>query len=673
MPNPFSKVKTGDRQRIPADAYNRFLDTADAVERSRLTGGAVPAAGFDTTLVTVRNDGEIALPRFGVCKLVDSVVSPTAQGWKDGVWMTAEPPDGGDAVFAVTLEPIPPGHIGKAIVDGVTCVQIDVTDESHTCASPNAGDVEMLGSDTSGVPILWKEAGTGVKWAYVLLGVACTGTGTTTTSTTTRPHHCLGTCRWECDANSQWVLVSHDCLDYYGLSGTGELAADGDEAMVNCSCAPPTFCCADCGTGLITETATPCVKGASASPVCPGTTTSTTTTSTTTGAGCTGCEWAWWKGAWLLRKHNCGGSELVPCYGCSQPASSGSDDCDVQATPCHPPPPPPPVYCYGRCLWYWMPDQNNVFDWVEVIVSPCAWQGVDECLCVPPTSPGSECGQPFKSGCYVPGATSTSTTLPPYTTTLPPGCTGYCQWVWSESEDGWLFTCSNCPAGCVCDGQPYYDGTADGEGAVTQCHPPTSTTSTSTTSTTTRRPCDGLCYWWCNNGVWQGLYDTCDGSDPNCQCWGGDTPQNQVCNPGDDFIGTESCKITTTTTTSTTSTTSTSTTTAPTEWYCYDLYDCGRVGSGEDCFGSTCSIHLGRECAVSPHNRCQIQVGTFHVYQWIPYSGPYADNATCVAGCPDPTTSSTTSTTTSSTTSTTTAAPTSTTTAAPTSTTTGPP
>lgn len=463
----------------------------------------------------------------------------------------------------------------------------------------------------------------------------------TTTSTTTRPHHCLGSCRWACDDYDQWVLVEYGCEDYYGVTGTGELAGTGSGPGSLCNCAPPTFCCTDCGSVGITETVTPCIKGVAATFVCPGTTTTSTTTSTTTAVGCTGCGYMWWKGYWLLRENNCQGSDEVPCYGCTYPTSNGADDCDVTTVPCVPPPPPPPVYCYGDCLWYWMPDNLNVFYWVLAYPNKCYWSGVSSCVCTAPTEPGSDCGNSVYTFCHVPDSTSTSTTLPPHTTTLPPGCTGYCQWVWDAGLDDWVFTCTNCPGYCVCDAKPYYAGLTDGEGAVTPCRLPTSTT---TTSTTTRPPCTGTCYWYCNNGVWQGLYGTCSGSDPACDCYSVNVPA-APCNVGDYFNASTPCQQTTTTSTTTTSTTS-STTTTGTIWYCYDLYDCGRGGSGEDCFGSTCSVHLGRECRTAPVNRCQIQIGTFHVYQWIPYSGPYADYAPCVAGCPDPTTSTTSTTTT---------------------------
>ena len=462
---------------------------------------------------------------------------------------------------------------------------------------------------------------------------------TSSTSSTTRPHHCLGSCRWTCDGNYQWQLAVYGCEDYYGVTGTGELAGSGTNAMGHCNCAPPTFCCADCGTIGVTETVTSCIGGGGIPvPVCPGTTTTSTTTSTTTAPGCTGCVFIWWQGGWLLQHNGCSLTlELEDgatwyCGGCALPTDAGAH-CEVRSHGCGPPGTtrPRPGYCEGTCLWYWLPDQAEVYGWY-FYSGGCRWENVDGCVCDKPARAGNDCGDQAITPCYVPG-TTTNTTPPPYTTTRPPGCTGYCQWVWTMVDGDWQFTCSNCPAGCVCDSKPYYPGMTDGEGAVTQCHPPTSTTSTSTTSTTTRPPCDGLCYWWCNNGVWQGLHDTCDGSNPDCQCWSGDTPANQVCNPGDDYIGTEPCKVATTTTSTTTTSTTSSTTTTGTIWYCYDLYDCGRVGSGEDCFGSTCSIHLGRECAISPHNRCQTQVGTFHVYQWIQYSGPYSDYGACNAAC----------------------------------------
>jgi hypothetical protein len=80
--------------------------------------------------------------------------------------------------FVVTQEPIKAGKLGRAMLAGVTPVQVQMIDPLITFvgpvdryAMPIVGDVTKLVSNPAwGVPILWVASGTGAKWAYVQLG-----------------------------------------------------------------------------------------------------------------------------------------------------------------------------------------------------------------------------------------------------------------------------------------------------------------------------------------------------------------------------------------------------------------------------------------------------------------------------------------------------------------------
>lgn len=76
--------------------------------------------------------------------------------------------------IAILLEPIIFNRIGQAVVDGVVPVQIDVTDSTHKYATATVGVYSYLTSSSKpnrgSARILWKESGTGTKWAIVRLG-----------------------------------------------------------------------------------------------------------------------------------------------------------------------------------------------------------------------------------------------------------------------------------------------------------------------------------------------------------------------------------------------------------------------------------------------------------------------------------------------------------------------
>lgn len=82
--------------------------------------------------------------------------------------------------FVITTEPIVGQQIGRAVCAGLAVVQIDVSDAGHTRAVPVASETGFLASAASGgVPILWKEAGTGVLWSVVLMDQGSSGGGST--------------------------------------------------------------------------------------------------------------------------------------------------------------------------------------------------------------------------------------------------------------------------------------------------------------------------------------------------------------------------------------------------------------------------------------------------------------------------------------------------------------
>jgi hypothetical protein len=72
--------------------------------------------------------------------------------------------------------PVAEDGVAPIIIQGIAHVRIDVTDADHTHAKEIVGDVTKLRSTMDGTTgaakILWKEGGTGLKWASIHLGQA---------------------------------------------------------------------------------------------------------------------------------------------------------------------------------------------------------------------------------------------------------------------------------------------------------------------------------------------------------------------------------------------------------------------------------------------------------------------------------------------------------------------
>lgn len=129
-----------------------------------------------------RNETGSEVPKYGVFKIGDPVITPT-----DNLnqWLRIQSFEGltptADCDFAITQEAYKStaDALKPCVVDGTTPVTIDVTDEAHTHAKAGT-TVDKLVSDSSGpAKIVWKESGTGDKKALIHLGIAGAAGGDT--------------------------------------------------------------------------------------------------------------------------------------------------------------------------------------------------------------------------------------------------------------------------------------------------------------------------------------------------------------------------------------------------------------------------------------------------------------------------------------------------------------
>lgn len=173
------KVQPGQRLRVPAAAYNAFIDTTVKLRESSMAGGrgAAASAARSSTIILVKNAAGADMPQFAVLGLGDAAILPSVNEdeFKTRVALNAVAPAAQHSAgnFCITQEPILSGEWGRAVVSGVSIVKVDVTDAGHTHADVTPADAAKLTSATAGPAlILWKESGTGTKWAVVSLGSA---------------------------------------------------------------------------------------------------------------------------------------------------------------------------------------------------------------------------------------------------------------------------------------------------------------------------------------------------------------------------------------------------------------------------------------------------------------------------------------------------------------------
>lgn len=177
MGDAFRKVRSGQPLRLPAAAYNAFVDAAVTLRSRERNAGAGPALEAPQRgIVLVRNDSEEDLAAYHALAITGVLVEPDSEDqertFHSRTPLTAElaTEDSPPLSFVLALGPIRPGEIGRCVLTGVTPARILVNNESDTTCELAAGETVLASTPMGGVPILWKEEGTGEKWAVIEMG-----------------------------------------------------------------------------------------------------------------------------------------------------------------------------------------------------------------------------------------------------------------------------------------------------------------------------------------------------------------------------------------------------------------------------------------------------------------------------------------------------------------------
>lgn len=177
----FERYSPGQRLTgIPADQMNAWTDAAMDARRKARTGIAGPIReGVDNPvhLVLVSNTTEIDVPTFGTLAYTEPVLLPSeSQDFTNRMPLRGIAPTAATHAgrFVIAIEPIPAGSAGYAAVSGVLPALITVNSADHQEVDVGtwalSGDAKYAESVPRGAGrILWKESGTGEKWAIVAL------------------------------------------------------------------------------------------------------------------------------------------------------------------------------------------------------------------------------------------------------------------------------------------------------------------------------------------------------------------------------------------------------------------------------------------------------------------------------------------------------------------------
>lgn len=161
-------------QQWPANTWNALCDNADAARLTRPPSPVpLPPSASSPRIVNTEAAIDVA---FGILFICEPINKPAdrASAPYEGLNLCGEHPtttliDGGKS-WVILQEPAPANRAVPFVATGESWVQIDVQSEADTTAGPVDGDSEKLKSGIGEATIVWKEPGTGTKWAIVRLG-----------------------------------------------------------------------------------------------------------------------------------------------------------------------------------------------------------------------------------------------------------------------------------------------------------------------------------------------------------------------------------------------------------------------------------------------------------------------------------------------------------------------
>ncbi len=183
--DPFKKVRTGDKLRIPFDGLQCLHRCGDGPAGARQSTSSQDTPTFrQAGIVTVKNCTGGACERFNVLGIDDPIFlrDENEQSFKNRVMFDGVTPADPDhkGKFVILLEPLSANAIGLACIDGVCPAQVTLPDDEDSddpsqYADMSGGDTSaLLAGKSGGAQIIWidPELSAGeTGWAVVRLGL----------------------------------------------------------------------------------------------------------------------------------------------------------------------------------------------------------------------------------------------------------------------------------------------------------------------------------------------------------------------------------------------------------------------------------------------------------------------------------------------------------------------
>lgn len=168
-------VQPGDPLRIPATAYNAFVDAARAHREGEGPGSPGQATGPSPVDILVLNAGSGDIGRFEPVTIDQPLVGPGVdlEKFQEAVVMRGSPAAETQTRWGVALDPIRESEIGRVRLAGLVQAEIQLLSSTHThvrVTNDAAYSRDLVSAPTGDAQIVWTESAGGVTWAILRLG-----------------------------------------------------------------------------------------------------------------------------------------------------------------------------------------------------------------------------------------------------------------------------------------------------------------------------------------------------------------------------------------------------------------------------------------------------------------------------------------------------------------------
>ena len=147
-----NKVQTGDPIQIKAATWNSFIDAAEYVKnlQSDQCGGPLRNGNY-SGVVLLKNGESTLFPRFSAMAITDVLIRPDANEpeftGKCPAFLGRKVTNAYEEYpYAVLLEPVDAGKIGRALLLGIVPAKVSILDPEHKFAEPMIGNASGASS-----------------------------------------------------------------------------------------------------------------------------------------------------------------------------------------------------------------------------------------------------------------------------------------------------------------------------------------------------------------------------------------------------------------------------------------------------------------------------------------------------------------------------------------------